>query len=90
MQIGTRWVVLTGLALGLLSGSPAQPADEPFTTVQLDPFLDGEYASDLTFKPDGVPLGPDGQVTVNGVPFRVAPDGPRHRGPTGDEGEGHV
>ena len=72
MDSARRTVLACGLALFVLSLSQVALGDEnPYLTVPLERYMEGEYASDVAFRPAGELGDATGQVTVRGIPFEI-------------------
>jgi len=73
MGSAERLVLACGVALLVLSQA-ALSDENPYLTVSLEGYMEGEYASDIAFRPAGELGDATEQVTVKGIPFEIARD----------------
>ena len=60
--------------VALAAACRADAEESLFLTQALEPYVDGEYASDIVFRPDGPATASDRPVAVAGVPFVLSTD----------------
>ena len=69
-----RYTALATGATLLTLAQMGSAAEGRFRAALLDTLVEGKYASDIAFRPDGSPAEAKERVTINGVPFLIARD----------------